>query len=140
MKSRFFTILMLLVLLVSIGGSAQAASVPPADRRALVYVELGVADDLSRFASTQLPMYSMLEGGLLTGADQRGLVSIKQAGLNYQLLDPALGSGSYYWAETRSSRPAPDFSDLWAGAALHQEWRLTAHGSFRGGCPYAGRC
>ncbi len=110
MKSRFFTILMLLVLLVSIGGSAQAASVPPTDQRALVYVELGVADDLSRFASTQLPMYSMLEGGLLTGADQRGLLSIKQAGLKYQLLDSSLGSGSYYWAETRSSRPAPDFS------------------------------
>jgi hypothetical protein len=110
MKNRFFTMIMLLALLVSIGGSATAASAPPTDQRALVYVELGTADALSRFASTHLPLYSMLDAGLLTGADQRGMQSIKQAGLNYRLLDASLGSSSYYLAETRPSRPAPDFS------------------------------
>ncbi len=110
MKNRLFTMLMLLVLLVALGSNAQAASIPPSDQPALVYVDLGGSDALNRFASTRLPLYTMLEGGLLTGANQAGQQAIKQAGLSYRVLDPSIGSGSYYLAETRPSHPIPNFS------------------------------
>ncbi len=110
MKNRFITVILLLVFLVTLTGNAQATSPSSLDQPALVYVDIGAPDDLSRFASTQLPMYTMLDVGLLTGADRAGQQSLQEAGLTIQVLDPSLGSGSYYLAETRTSRPAPDFS------------------------------
>ena len=110
MKNRFFTVILLLIFLVTLTGNAQATFPTPADPGALVYVNLGSSDDLTRFASTQLPMYAMLDGGLLTGTDQVGQRTLSAAGLTFRVVDPELHTGSYYLAESRSSRPAPDFA------------------------------
>ena len=110
MKNRFFSVIVLLVLLVSLTGNAQATPPTTMVPRALVLVNLSSPDDLTRFASTQLPMYAMLEGGLLTGADRTDQQSLDEAGLSFQVLDPDLRSGIYYLAESRPSRPAPDFA------------------------------
>jgi PKD repeat protein len=107
MKNRFLIVVALIVILAAITGSAQAM---PPDMTALVYVNIGSADDLDRFASTQLPLYTMLDGGLLSGANQAGQQSLEKAGLTLQVLDPDLLSGDYYLAETRPSRQAPDFN------------------------------
>ena len=110
MKNRFITILLLLVLLVTLTGIAQATSPTSTDQPALVYVALNAQDDLGRFASTRLPMYAMLDGGLLTGADRAGQASLQAAGLSLQVLDTNIRSGSYYQAETLPGRPAPDYA------------------------------
>src|SRR4030066_962219 len=110
MKNRFFSVIVLLVLLVSLTGNAQATPPTTMVPRALVLVNLSSSDDLTRFASTQLPMYAMLEGGLLTGADRTDQQSLDEAGLSFQVLDPDLRSGNYSLAESRPSRPAPDFA------------------------------
>src|SRR4030066_2528876 len=110
MKNRFFTVILLLIFLVTLTGNAQATFPTPADPGALVYVNLGSSDDLTRFASTQLPMYAMLDGGLLTGTDQAGQRTLSAAGLTFRVVDPDLRSGSFYLAESRSSRPSPDFA------------------------------
>jgi PKD repeat protein len=110
MKNRFFTVILLLVLMVTMTSNVQATSTFTLNQRALVYVNLGSPDDSSRFASTQLPMYTLLDGGLLTGADQVGQQTIRAAGLSFQVVDPDLRSGSYYFAESRLSRPTPDFT------------------------------
>jgi PKD repeat protein len=110
MKNRIFSVILLLVLMVTMTGNAQAISPASLDQRALVYVKLGSPDNLSRFASTRLPMYAMLDGGLLTGADLIGQQMLQAAGLAYQVVDPDIRSGSYYLAESRSSRPIPNFA------------------------------
>jgi hypothetical protein len=112
MKNRFFTVILLLVLLVTLTGNAQATSPISTDRQALVYVNLVTSDDLSRFATTQLPMYVRLDGGLLTGANRASQQTLLNAGLSFQVLDPDLQSGTYYLAEARSSRPTPDFASF----------------------------
>ena len=109
MKNRLFTVILLLFLLVTLTGNAQAISTSSPDPKALVYVKLGPNGDMSRFAATQLPMYALLEDGLLTGADKKGQQAMLEAGLSFQVVDPDLQSGTFYLAETRSSRPAPDF-------------------------------
>ena len=110
MKNRFFTVLLLLVFLVTLTGNAQAIAPASIDKPSLVFVDISAPDYLSCFASTQLPMYTMLDGGLLTGADRTGQQSLQEAGLSFKVVDPDLRSGSYYLAETRPSRPAPDFA------------------------------
>ena len=112
MLNRFFTASLLLVLLVSLPGIAQALPLVEKVQPALVYVNLSGSDDMSRFASTQLPMYAVLERGLLTGADQAGQQTLLQAGLNIQVLDTDLNSGAYYLVGAHSSRPAPDFASF----------------------------
>ena len=72
MKNRIVSVVMLLVLLVTLTATAQASTVISADQPALVYVQIGAADDITRFASTGLELFAMLDGGLLTGADQAG--------------------------------------------------------------------
>jgi hypothetical protein len=110
MKNRIVSVLLLLVILVVLTTNAQAARVVSGDQPALVFVKTTLVGDLDRFASTHLPMYTMLDGGLLAGANKAGLHILQAAGLTYQVLDPSLGSGAYYLAETRTSRPAPDYS------------------------------
>ena len=112
MKNRFITVLLLLVLLVTLTGNAQATFSTASDQPSLVYVTLNAQDDLSRFASTHLPLYAMLDGGLLTGADRAGQESLLTAGLSLQVLDTNIRSGSYYQAETRASRPTPDYTSF----------------------------
>lgn len=110
MKNRIFSVILLLVLMFTLPGNTQATSPAFTNLPTLVYVSLGSPNDIGFFASTQLPMYAMLDGGLLTGANRAGRQSLQEAGLSIQVLDPDMLSGSYYQAETRSSRPAPDFS------------------------------
>jgi len=116
MKSRSFSVILLLVLLGTMTGNAQAISPTSPDQTALVYVYLGSSDDMSRFAFTQLPMYALLDGGLLTGTNRAGQQTLREAGLSFQVVDPDLRAATYYLAETRSSRPAPDFASY--GQAL----------------------
>ncbi len=113
MKNRLLAVTLtiaLLVLLVALAGHAQASPTTSPGNPSLVYVDLSHPDDLSRFASTQLPMYAYLEQGLLAGADQAGQQDLRSAGLRIQVLDEIVQSGTYYLAETRPTRPAPDFT------------------------------
>jgi hypothetical protein len=57
-------------------------------------------------------MYTQLDGGLLTGANLKDQQLLKAAGLSFQVLDSDLRAGTYYLAETRTSRPAPDFASF----------------------------
>jgi hypothetical protein len=100
----------MLVLLVILTGNARATSPISPDQPSLIFVNLDSPDELRRFATTQLPMYEQLDGGLLTGADQLGQQVIRDVGLRFLVLDTDLRSGTYYLAETRTSHPAPDFS------------------------------
>jgi hypothetical protein len=109
-KNRLLPVMLLLVLFVFLTSNAQAITPLSATQTDLVYVNLVTSDDLSHFASTQLPLFSLLEGGLLTGADQVGQQSLQEAGLSFQVIDPDLRSGTYYLAATFPSRPAPHFT------------------------------
>ncbi len=96
--------------MVSLTSNAQATPPTATDKPALLYVVLNTSGDLNRFASSQLPLYATLEGGLLTGANQAGQQDLVDAGLSFQVLDPDLRSGTYYLVKTRSSRPTPDYA------------------------------
>jgi hypothetical protein len=110
MKKRLFSVVSSLVLLVTLTGNAQATT-PQADRQiSLVYVSIGNSDDLSLFALTHLPLFAMLEGGLLTSADQIGQQSLMSVGLKYQVLDPYLHNENYYLASSRAGFHKIDFS------------------------------
>ena len=110
MKNRIFTVVFLLVLLVTLTSNAQAITPNTVQHNSLVYVVIDTSDDISRFATTHLPLYSTLEGGLLTGIDQVGQRSLSDAGLSYQVLDSDLTKGNYYLASYRPSHSARDFS------------------------------
>ncbi len=110
MKNRLFTVIFLMVFMVTLPSNAQATSTATADLKALVYVKLNSTNEVSAFSSTRLPIYTRLDGGVLTGADPNGQQALQEAGLRFLVLDPVLGSGSYYLAATRSSLQAPDYS------------------------------
>jgi hypothetical protein len=110
MKKRFFTVMLLLVFLGSLTSNVQALSTASIDPIALVYVNLGSSNDVTRFTSTQLPIYAFIDGGLLSAANQSDQQKLRDASLNFQVVDPELQTGTYYLAETRPSRPAPDFA------------------------------
>ncbi len=112
MKKRLLNVSLLFVLLVTLSGNAQAKTITPTDQLSLVYVELGSSDDITRFVTTHLPMVALLEHGLLTIASLTGQEALQEAGLNIQVLDPDLRSGSYYLAETHSSRPTPNYASF----------------------------
>jgi hypothetical protein len=126
MNKRFFIVALFLALLVVATGIAQAASLLSSDRPALVYVKFTSPGDTSRFASTGLPVYATLDGGLLSGASESEQQALQKAGLAVQVLDPELRPGSYYLARTWSSRAAPDYFsygqvllDLGSSVVLH---------------------
>ena len=110
MKKRFITVTLLLVLLVTLTSNVQATPSISFDQRALIYVEIDSSDEMSRFASTGLPVYAEMDGGLLTGAETTGQETLIRAGFSIRVLDPALGSVTYYLAESHPSRIAPDYS------------------------------
>ena len=110
MKKRIFSYILLLILLIFLTGNVQATPHTTIDPKALVFVNLKYPDDLSRFSLTQLPLYSMLDGGLLTGANLRDQHKLRDAGLSFQVIDPDLQAGTYFLAEIRPSRPAPGFT------------------------------
>ncbi len=110
MKNRVFSVILFLVLLVFLTGNAQATPQVIVNPPALVYVELNSPDDLRHFASTQLPLYATLDGGLLTGANQVSQQALVDAGLSFQVLDPDMTPDTYYLAKTRSARPALNYA------------------------------
>ncbi len=110
MINRCLSVGLLLILLVSLPSNALARTTTSPDPTALVFVDLTQAGTLGRFAATNLPMFAMLDGGLLSAADSDGKLTLQAAGLAYTVLDPDLGSGTYYLAGVHSSRPVPDFS------------------------------
>ncbi len=110
MKSRLFSVAILLVLLVSLTGNARATALQGTTKPSLVYVELYDSADLERFASTQLPTVAMLGNGLLATAGPDGQQALEKAGLKYQVIDSNLQQGVYYQAQTLPSRVAPDYS------------------------------
>ena len=112
MKNRFFTVMMLLFLMVSLTGNAQATPQTSLDPKALVYVYMGSPDSFHSFASTHLPIYTLLDGGLLTGANTKDQQLLKDAGLNFQIVDPDLRVGIYFLAETRTSLLSPNFASF----------------------------
>jgi hypothetical protein len=101
---------MLLALLVLIAGNAQAFSQPALKTTALVYVMLSSRDDMNNFASTGLPMYTLLEGAVLTGVNQTGEQLLRAAGLSFQVVDPDIRGDSYYLVEISSNHYTPEFS------------------------------
>jgi PKD repeat protein len=118
MKNRCFTVVLLLTLLVALPGNAQARITSQNDPIALVYVDLGPAGALDRFAGTHLPLFALLGGGLLSGADQAGQGALQAAGLSYSVLDPNLQYGTYFLARSRASRPIINF-DPFAKVLFH---------------------
>ncbi len=118
MNNRLVAVLLLSILLVSLAGYTQANATNPIDQPALVFVKISSADDVAHFASTQLALYAQLDGGFITGAGAAGQKSLNTAGLAFTVLDPRLGSGSYYLASTHASRPTPDFAAY--GTVLHK--------------------
>jgi hypothetical protein len=110
MKNRFITAVLLVVLLTTLTGNAQASPNPVKNQVALIYVHLGSTDDITRFASTGLPMYVLVEGALLTGADLTGQEALQEAGLMFQVLDPNLETGDYYLVGTHFNQPVPNYT------------------------------
>lgn len=109
MKKRFITVILLLVLLVTLTNNVQATPSLRSDPKALVYVQLASSDGMRRFTATSLPIFAEIDGGLLTGANTAGQETLIRAGLSIQVLDPVLGSGAYYLAESQSNRIGPDY-------------------------------
>ena len=112
MKNRCFTVVVLLILLVSLTSNAQARTTLPDNQTALVYVDLGSTNALDRFAATHLPLFVMLEGSLLSAANQDGQLALRGAGLTYKVLDPNLESGTYYLAKWHASRTVESFESF----------------------------
>ncbi len=110
MKNRFFIVAVLIILLVSLAGNAQAKPTRSSTGSALVFVKIPGSGGFQRFAGTGLPLYATLEGGVLTTADPAVLRRLTQAGLEFQVVDPQLGSGAYYLAQILSGRTALDYS------------------------------
>ncbi len=110
MKNRIFIVAVVLVLLVSLAGNAQAHTSQAPSETALVFVKVAGPESWQRFAGTGLPLFATLEGGVLTGANAAGQLKLQQEGLRYQVVDPVLGSGAYYLAQSLGSRTAPDYS------------------------------
>jgi hypothetical protein len=107
---RIFTLTLFLGLLISANGIARATSRISTDRPALVFLKVTSPDDIAYFTAIRLPVYAVLDGGLLTGADRAGQKALDNAGLSYQVLDPDLRPGSYYLAQSWPSRPTPNYS------------------------------
>jgi hypothetical protein len=110
LQNLFISVVMLMVLLVSSTGNTQATPQTSLDPKALVYVTIDSPDDLNRFTSTHLPMYTQLDSGLLTGANFKDQLLLKDASLDFQVLDADVRTGTYFLAENRTSLPAPDFA------------------------------
>lgn len=112
---RTALLISLLVLLASLTIPALAGPITsPSPPVALVAVPLASPGDLSRFASTGLPLYARLYGDqgeyLLTGANPDGLQALAQAGLTYLLLDPDVEAAHYYLAYVMPGQATPDWT------------------------------
>ena len=108
MKNRLLSTLMLMVMLVSLAGSASASQT---EAIALLQVFIPDSHAVQRFAATGLPAYLSMDGFLLTGvsASRQGLLDA--AGLEYQLLDADLRGAQYYLAYLRASQTAPAWDE-----------------------------
>jgi hypothetical protein len=108
MKHRLLSTILLLAMLFSLAGSAQASL---AGATALLQVFVPDASAMELFASTGLPAYTFLDGFLLSGASASRLSLLDAAGLEYSLLDADLSGGRYYLAYVRSGQIAPAWED-----------------------------
>jgi hypothetical protein len=106
MKHRLLSTILLLAMLFSLAGSAQASLT---GATALLQVFVPDANAMGRFASTGLPAYTFLDGFLLTGASAARLSLLDAAGLEYSLLDDDLRGGQYYLVYTRSDQAFPNW-------------------------------
>ena len=108
MKNRLLSTLMLMVILVSLTGSASASQI---DAIALLQVFIPDSHAVQRFAATGLPAYLSKDGFLLTGASASRQGLLDAAGLEYQLLDADLRGAQYYLAYLRASQTAPAWDE-----------------------------
>ncbi len=131
MKHRLLSTILLLAMLFSLAGSAQASL---AGATALLQVFVPDASAMQRFASTGLPAYTFLDGFLLTGASAARLSLLDAAGLEYSLLDDDLRGGRYYLAYVRSGQLPPaweDYGQLLLTGANYALLRSTPEGTAR---------
>jgi hypothetical protein len=108
MKHRLLSTILLLAMLFSLAGSAQASL---AGATALLQVFVPDASAMQRFAASGLPAYTFLDGFLLSGASASRLSLLDAAGLEYSLLDANMSGGRYYLAYVRSGQIAPTWED-----------------------------
>lgn len=79
MKNQVFIVILLLVIMITPTSYGQALSLQAPEQKALAFASYSSVDELTRFASTRLSRYALLDGGLLAGADpvdQRTLASV----------------------------------------------------------------
>ena len=108
MKHRLLPTILLLAMLFSLAGSAQASR---SDATALLQVFVPDASAMQRFAATGLPAYTSMDGFLLTGATASRQTLLDAAGLEYSLLDEDMRGGQYYLAYLRSGQLSPAWED-----------------------------
>ncbi len=108
MKHRLLPTILLLAMLFSLAGSAQASR---SDATALLQVFVPDASAMQRFAATGLPAYTSMDGFLLTGATASRQALLDAAGLEYSLLDEDMRGGQYYLAYLRSGQLSPAWED-----------------------------
>ena len=108
MKHRLLPTILLLAMLFSLAGSAQASR---SDATALLQVFVPDASAMQRFAATGLPAYTSMNGFLLTGATASRQTLLDAAGLEYSLLDEDMRGGQYYLAYLRSGQLSPAWED-----------------------------
>ena len=108
MKHRLLSTILVMVMLLSLTGSAWASRSNPT---ALLQVFVPDAGAISRFAATSLPAYTFLDGFLLTGGSASRNSLLEAAGLEYKLLDADMRGGRYYLAYVRPGQVAPDWQD-----------------------------
>jgi hypothetical protein len=108
MKHRLLSTVLLLVMLLSLAGSAQASQ---AGAIALLQVFVPNASAMQRFATTGLPAYTFIDGFLLAGAPAAGQARLEAAGLEIHLLDADLRGARYYLAYVRPGQTAPAWDD-----------------------------
>ena len=108
MKNRLLPALMLIVMLVSLAGSASASQT---EAIALLQVFIPDSYAVQRFAATGLPAYLSKDGFLLTGASASRQGLLDAAGLETQLLDADLRGAQYYLAYLRASQTAPAWDE-----------------------------
>jgi len=120
MKHRALSWLLILALLISLIGAAQAQPGKQAPGEALVYVPLPTHHALARFTqcpgdeATGLPAYARLQGDadeyLLAGAGPADLKTLTEAGLSPRVLDADTTGATYYLAYPMPGQPIPDWS------------------------------
>jgi len=131
MKHRLLSTALLLVMLLSLTGSA-LASMPNATTLLQVFVP--DASAIQRFSATGLPAYTFLDGSLLAGAPAGKIYLLDGVGLNYTMLDNDMRGGRYYLTFAPAGRAAPaweSYGRLLLSGANYALLRTTAEAAER---------